>query len=345
MSHRLLLFAALGFAAVSGALAASSANGLLPAAPTGMTAGAIGPSQIYLQWVDNSDNEDAFEIERSSDGGRFVLIAAISAGTTDYVDSEVAPAKTHAYQIRAVNQSGASPYATVGAVPTIPPPPGTTCLEVTRPWRGDIWPVGSNRSIMWSGPDAGADVKIAISYDKARTFQSIVAKTPNDGRYDWQVVGAVTTRASILISSVLDPGCRGSSSPFEIINPDYSGTLMLPRRLRLGAASIGSTKMKALVLRNTSQTESLQATVTMVRVSNPAFSGHSGFGTVVISPGSSHVAWVAFTPSRAWKQWGKIIVDSSDRRKSLASVNLVGFGVKWRPRRLFGGSGQFSAGR
>ena len=51
-----------------------------PAAPTNLTAAALGASEVQLTWVNNANNQAGFKIERSADNGMtFTQIAVAGA--------------------------------------------------------------------------------------------------------------------------------------------------------------------------------------------------------------------------------------------------------------------------
>ncbi len=74
-----------------------------PAAPTALSASATGPSTIALSWIDNSNNENGFRIERSSDGINFTEVATVSANLTAYGDSGLSSQAKYYYRVRAAN--------------------------------------------------------------------------------------------------------------------------------------------------------------------------------------------------------------------------------------------------
>ena len=61
-----------------------------PAAPSGLAAAATGASAVQLNWVDNSDNEGGFKIERSTDNVNFTQIDIASANAVNYIDTTAA---------------------------------------------------------------------------------------------------------------------------------------------------------------------------------------------------------------------------------------------------------------
>jgi FtsP/CotA-like multicopper oxidase with cupredoxin domain len=89
-----------------------------PAAPDGLVANAISTSQINLSWIDNSDNEVTFDIERSSDGSNFSLHHYVLTDVTSYQDSGLAPNSTWYYRVRATNADGSSGYTNVASATT-----------------------------------------------------------------------------------------------------------------------------------------------------------------------------------------------------------------------------------
>jgi hypothetical protein len=55
--------------------------------PTNLTANVTGIANVRLNWEDNSDNENYFAVQRSSAGGNFNRIAALTKNSTTYLDS------------------------------------------------------------------------------------------------------------------------------------------------------------------------------------------------------------------------------------------------------------------
>ncbi len=81
-----------------------------PAAPSGLTATTISDARIDLAWSDNSDNEEMFDLERST-GGSFSRIALPPANSTSYQDTTVVAGMTYTYRVRAFNDAGTSAFS------------------------------------------------------------------------------------------------------------------------------------------------------------------------------------------------------------------------------------------
>lgn len=87
---------------------------VIPAAPTNLSATAYhATTTIYvvLYWQDNSDNEEGFSIERSTDGINFGEITTTSENVNYYTDYNVESGITYYYKVRAYNEIGYSAYS------------------------------------------------------------------------------------------------------------------------------------------------------------------------------------------------------------------------------------------
>jgi hypothetical protein len=98
-----------------------------PAAPTGLTAVAVSSLQINLNWTDNSNNENGFAIEQSSDGVNFTQIATVGVNITNYqVISNLVAGTTYYFRVRAYNNYQTlsySAYTNVASATTTLVPP------------------------------------------------------------------------------------------------------------------------------------------------------------------------------------------------------------------------------
>ena len=83
-------------------------------------------AQLAVSWVDNSNDEDGFLVERRpASGGGFEQLAALGPNAIAFLDAGVQAGATYCYRVRAFNLAGTSSYssegcgtaATVGSVP------------------------------------------------------------------------------------------------------------------------------------------------------------------------------------------------------------------------------------
>ena len=96
--------------------APASAPTTKPAAPSNLTASKTAAGEVVLTWTDNSNNEDGFRIDRSTDStfkqGSVVLLAW--GPFTSYTDKSAAANTTYYYRVVAYNAAANSnPSSTV----------------------------------------------------------------------------------------------------------------------------------------------------------------------------------------------------------------------------------------
>lgn len=84
-------------------------NGTLPVGPGSLQATALSLNEVALAWIDNSNDETGFQIQRKTGtSGAWATIGAVGAGVTTFVNSALTAGATYVYRIRALNASGES---------------------------------------------------------------------------------------------------------------------------------------------------------------------------------------------------------------------------------------------
>jgi len=94
--------------------------------PESLTALAISSSEIELAWIDASDNETGFEIQRKVAGGSYETMATVLAGAESHLDAGVDAGTAFIYRARARRGSEASLWsneAVVESFDSVPNPP------------------------------------------------------------------------------------------------------------------------------------------------------------------------------------------------------------------------------
>ena len=86
-----------------------------PAAPTSLTAAVVNKTRIQLTWVDTSNNETGFRVERSINGGSYAEIGTTGANVTSITNTGLTRGVTYYYRVRAYNASGNSTYSNVAS--------------------------------------------------------------------------------------------------------------------------------------------------------------------------------------------------------------------------------------
>ncbi|HZP80685.1 MAG TPA: fibronectin type III domain-containing protein [Chthonomonadaceae bacterium] len=106
----------------------------IPIPPSGLSATAASNTEIDLAWQDNSNNEDDFVIEQSTDGAAWIKAASVNANTTHYAVPGLSGATTYYFRVRAQNADGDSDNSTIASATTRPDPPAapSNLLAVAR---------------------------------------------------------------------------------------------------------------------------------------------------------------------------------------------------------------------
>lgn len=80
----------------------------LPSAPSALSAQATSFDTVVLNFTDNADNEDGFEISRSVAGAAFSVLTTLDADVTSFADSGLEAETAYAYRVLAFNAAGDS---------------------------------------------------------------------------------------------------------------------------------------------------------------------------------------------------------------------------------------------
>lgn len=150
-------------------------DGDVPAAPTGLVAVADGYSQVNLSWVDASDDESGFQIERkAADASDWSLLATTADNVNSWNDTLVSPATTYNYRVLSFNGFGSSLPSGAAEATTDPAPQPSITLTA----RGYKVRKVMTVDLQWSGA-TGTNVIISRS-----NGSSVVTKTvANNGTY------------------------------------------------------------------------------------------------------------------------------------------------------------------
>ena len=110
----------------------SAASSGIPAAPSSLTASAPSPTQVSLNWLDNSTNETGFLVERKTGAGTYAILTTVGAGVTSFTDAAAAAGTQYTYRVAATGTAGNSAFSNEATV-TTPAANGQT------PYGGSPW--------------------------------------------------------------------------------------------------------------------------------------------------------------------------------------------------------------
>lgn len=83
----------------------------LPEKPSDLKASPVSTSEVALEWKDNSNNEEYFDLQRWSPGEGWSLIARLALDEATYRDKTCEPGKFYRYRIAAGNCIGSSGFS------------------------------------------------------------------------------------------------------------------------------------------------------------------------------------------------------------------------------------------
>jgi hypothetical protein len=122
-----------------------------PAAPTLLSVVKGDPGELVLNWTDNSNNEFAFAIFRTTTGSSYQKIADVPPNTTSFTDTGLTPNAVWTYKVRATNGGGASEFTNEASgtpLPIAPSAPTGLVANVMSSSRIDLnWTDTSNTSV------------------------------------------------------------------------------------------------------------------------------------------------------------------------------------------------------
>jgi len=97
-----------------------------PSSPSNLTATSTNPRSVTLTWVDTSDNEAAFRIERRPENQTiYSRVTDLPPNSTTFQDNSVQASSTYFYRVIARNEQGESAGSNEApaVTPALPPPP------------------------------------------------------------------------------------------------------------------------------------------------------------------------------------------------------------------------------
>jgi len=96
---------------------------VVPAAPSSLAATTVSSSQINLSWTDNSNNENGFKVEQSTDGTTFTQIAMLASNATSHAVTGLTASTTYFFRVASFNDAGNSQFSNTANATTSPAPP------------------------------------------------------------------------------------------------------------------------------------------------------------------------------------------------------------------------------
>lgn len=189
-----------------------------------LSALAVSPNRVDLNWTDFATGETGFEIERSADGvSGWTLAATATADTVTASDTTLSAGTEYFFRVRAVNPTGASPYSNMANATTSWPATlsATNFFERVRIQSGYL--IGTASSAL------GTIQSVRASFDggawvTATGTTSWIIRLPNKGTDNvvWKTHSLHTAQIQVLDAA----GTPMSDETFQLrkgLNQDSNG--------------------------------------------------------------------------------------------------------------------------
>ena len=103
---------------LGGLLAPAPEPVAVPLAPSALAATAAAKFQVSLSWNDNSDNEEQFLVEISTNGSSFSTLGTVPANSTSATVSGLSRNRTYWFRVASANAGGQSGYSNIASAKT-----------------------------------------------------------------------------------------------------------------------------------------------------------------------------------------------------------------------------------
>jgi chitodextrinase len=185
---------------------------LRPADPSNAHVTYIDPTTVELAWADNSNNEQAFRIAISRDGGNsWDNVGVVGPNQTSFRATGLHPGTNYWFKVRAANDHGYSQYTNVVHVAT-PVPPILQPVAPSHLFAADVH--RQSVDLAWTdNSNNEQEFRIAISRDGGRT---------------WDNIGVVGTNQTGFRAKDLQPNTRywfKVRAAFNGVYSDYSNVV------------------------------------------------------------------------------------------------------------------------
>jgi regulation of enolase protein 1 (concanavalin A-like superfamily) len=157
-----------------------------PAAPTGLTATAVSPTQINVTWNDVI-NESGYRVERSTDGTNFSPVGTTAANVVSFADTTVSGSALYYYRVIATSASGDSSPSNVDTARPLQPPSAPSNLAASA--------VSANQiNLSWVINDTNTEENFKIERSPNGTSGWVqIASVPDTSTYSDTTVAGSTT--------------------------------------------------------------------------------------------------------------------------------------------------------
>lgn len=177
-----------------------------PTAPSAVAVARVSDTQHTVTWTRSPSTAGPYtsqNVQRQTDGGSWVTLAAVSGTATSYSDTGTVAGHKYAYRVQAVNSTGTSTSGATGAVFTTPKPPTSATAAKNAAGGIDVtWvnntPYTEYATEIWESQSGGAFALLATVAAGVTTWTHAAPSAAVTHTYE---VRAKTTTGTVLYSA------------------------------------------------------------------------------------------------------------------------------------------------
>lgn len=188
---------------------------MTPAAPSALVAMAVSSSRIDLTWMDNSNNEVAFELDVSLDGNVWNPFPNIAAGIQSFMNTGLQASTVYFYRLRALGAQGNSAYTAIAMATTLavvqPPlvpaaPSNLVAMALTADEIQLTWVDNANNETGY---------QVQFSFDNGGTWFNFPVSAPNTVLYNATGLTQLAPNTTVWFR-IMAFNAAGSSTPSNV---------------------------------------------------------------------------------------------------------------------------------
>ncbi len=209
-----------------------------PAAPIALVQAGTSESRIGIKWVDTSNSETGFRVERSADGGStWILVGETGPNVNALTDSGLSCASSYAYRVRSFNLTGESTTtglanASTGACSDSPAAPSGLAAQAVGESAIDLsWQDNSSNETGFiieaseSITEPGW-VQVGVADENAATFQRSGLRCAQTVYYRVYALNAAGRSQASPTASATTAACAVPSAPKDLAASEVRETAL-----------------------------------------------------------------------------------------------------------------------
>lgn len=190
-------------------------------APNGGEEWIVGSTQNITWTSANLEGDVKIELSRNS-GGDWQTLSPSTANDGQFEWTVTEPiSDTALIRISSIDTPASDQSDDIFSISLAP------SLTITAPNGGEVWPIGTSKTISWKSENTSGTVKIELSRNNGATWETLTDSTKDDGDFTWTVTGPTSENCLVMVSDT-DGSAYDVSDAFFKIDEPLSITVLSP---------------------------------------------------------------------------------------------------------------------